>query len=134
DKEGRQTPQEDADLQCGLRVIVGEKENLEQVLKALTDEWEKAILSCDSATLRRLAADDFTLIPINGGLLPISKEDNEEAAAFMSFRVGFRLPSWTGALLSALIEQTRPKLQRVATDEVKVRIYGQVAVVTGRTA
>jgi len=81
----------------------------EEEIKSIEEERNRAILSGDAATLDRMTADDYTFITLRGEL-------RSKAEIVKGFQSGaFKYESRT---ISAL----------------KVRVYGDTAMVTGRSA
>ncbi len=80
---------------------------VEAELKKLEREWFDAVAKNDAATLNRIFADDFNAIGGDGGA--IGK-----------------------AVMVEMMSSGRVKLDEIRTDEFKLRLYGNTAVVTGR--
>ena len=80
----------------------------EEQIKSLEQERNRAILSGDAATLDRMTADDYTFITLRGEL-------RTKAEIVKGFQSGaFKYDSRT-------------------ISELKVKVYGDTAVVTGRS-
>ena len=79
----------------------------EQELLKLEQDWTNANLKADVAFLDRILADDFTWTDINGVLR-------------------------TKAQNLAVLKSGELAISSMVTDEMKVRLYGDAAVVTGR--
>jgi ketosteroid isomerase-like protein len=80
----------------------------EEQIKSIEEERNRAILSGDAATLERMTADDYTFITLRGQL-------RTKAEIVKGFQSGaFKYESRT-------------------ISELKVRVYGDTAVVTGRS-
>lgn len=80
----------------------------EEQIKSIEEERNRAILSGDAATLDRMTADDYTFITLRGEL-------RTKAEIVKGFQSGaFKYESRT-------------------ISELKVRVYGDTAVVTGRS-
>ncbi len=78
----------------------------EQELRQLNDEWVKALVRRDAATLERIMADDFVFAyPLEG----------DDKAQFLDDVL-------SGDLL----------VEHLSRENVSVRIWGQTAVLTGR--
>ena len=78
----------------------------EQTLRQMSDDWVKALVSADEATLDRLMADDFFFAyPMEG----------DEKAQFI------------GDVVSVDV-----KVEFLSRDKVSVRIWGGTAVLTGK--
>ncbi len=82
-------------------------DKIEQVIRRLENERREAILHSDVKALDGLMADDFVVTTINGRVF-------HKADELALYRDGSR------------------KLQSWDADDIKVRVYGDVAVVTGR--
>jgi ketosteroid isomerase-like protein len=80
--------------------------NEQAVLKQL-DSWIEALKRNDITALNRIIAEDFMLVEVNGNLL--NREQDLE-------------PVKSGDL----------KFQSLTTEDVKVFVYGETAIVTGR--
>jgi ketosteroid isomerase-like protein len=81
----------------------------EQEIRGLEEERNRAILNGDAATLERMTADDYTFITLRGELR--TKQEIVKGFKSGSFRYDSRTIS-----------------------DVKIRIYGDTAVVTGRSS
>ena len=80
----------------------------EKQIKSIEEERNRAILSGDAATLDRMTADDYTFITLRGEL-------RTKAEIVKGFQSGaFKYESRT-------------------ISELKVKVYGETAVVTGRS-
>jgi len=80
----------------------------EEQIKSIEEERNRAILSGDAATIDRMTADDYTFITLRGEL-------RTKAEIVKGFKSGaFKYESRT-------------------ISELKVRAYGETAVVTGRS-
>ena len=80
----------------------------EQQIKALEDERNRAILNGDASALDRMTAEDYTFITLRGELRTKSEIVN-----------GFRSGSF--------------KYDSREISDLKIRVYGNTAVVTGRS-
>lgn len=80
----------------------------EEQIKSIEEERNRAILSGDAATLDRMTADDYTFITLRGEL----RTKAEIVKGFQS-----------GAF----------KYELRTISELKVRVYGNTAIVTGRS-
>ena len=92
-----------------MMLAQGGRAEKEKEVRAVIDEFQKAVLKGGveaAATLDKYNADDFTLIQVNGAVQ--TKAENLEG--FRSGKTGF---------------------QKMDLSDVKVRIYGNTAVVTG---
>ncbi len=86
----------------------GSSLSTEEQIKSLEQERNRAILSGDAATLDRMTADDYTFITLRGEL-------RTKAEIVKGFQSGaFKYDSRT-------------------ISELKVKVYGDTAVVTGRS-
>jgi ketosteroid isomerase-like protein len=83
------------------------KEKLEQTLRMLTEELIQAYPKHEPSVLDRILADDLTVINPDGSL-------GDKAGETVGIRSG------------------KLKLESVTNDDVKVRVFGETAVVTGR--
>jgi ketosteroid isomerase-like protein len=82
--------------------------SIEEQIKSIEEERNRAILSGDAATLDRMTADDYTFITLRGEL-------RTKAEIVKGFQSGaFKYESRT-------------------ISEVKVRVFGDTAIVTGRS-
>jgi ketosteroid isomerase-like protein len=80
----------------------------EQALRQMSDNWAKALVTCDGATLDRIMADDFFFAyPMEG----------DDKAQFI------------GDVISGDV-----KVEFLAQENVGVRIFGATAVLTGRAS
>jgi hypothetical protein len=79
----------------------------EAELKRLEREWFDAVVKGDSETLNRILADDFTALNDDGGFINKSQMTEMSQAGLV-------------------------KLDEIKSDEFKLRLYGNTAVVTGR--
>ena len=84
--------------------------NAEQELRELSRQWDEASLGRDTATLARILADDFVYTDARGAVLSKSEY-------LMSF---IKAPDMTQ--------------QSFASEDISIRVYGDVAVVTGRSS
>jgi len=80
---------------------------VEQQLIKLENEWNDAVVKRDAAALEKIEADDYTFIDAEGTL-------------------------WTKAQDVATFKSGDYVATSMVADELKVRVYGHVAVVTGR--
>ena len=80
---------------------------VEQELMKLEQDWTNANVKADVAVLDRILADDYTWT------------DNDAVV-------------WTKAQNLAVIKSGESVISSMVTDDMKVRIYGDAAVVTGR--
>ena len=83
--------------------------NTEEALKKLEREWLDAYVNRDAAAIERIEADDFSITYGNGEVATKTQE-------------------------IARIKESRPEdgARSLSTEDVKVRVYGSVAVLTGR--
>ena len=87
-------------------VHVSSRIETEQTLRQMSDDWVKALVSADEATLDRLIADDFFFAyPMEG----------DDKAQFI------------GDVISGDV-----KVEILTSENVGVRIFGNTAVLTGR--
>jgi ketosteroid isomerase-like protein len=84
----------------------GKKRDEQAVLKQLGN-WIEALKRNDMTALNRIVAEDFMLVEVNGNVL--NREQDLE-------------PVKTGDL----------KFQSLTTEDVKVFVYGETAIVTGK--
>ncbi len=82
--------------------------NVEQAIKQLDNERIQAILKSDTAFIERVYADDYVVIGANGSV----RNKEQVIADFKS-----------GAL----------KVESLKDDELKVRVHGDTAILTGRS-
>jgi len=95
-------------LAFGIAIFAQQKSgSVEQALLKLEQNWTNANVKADVAFLDRILADDYTWTD-NDGVL------------------------WTKAQNLAAIKSGELKIPSMVTDDMKVRIYGDAAVVTGR--
>lgn len=80
---------------------------VEAELKKLEREWFDAVVKGDAETLKRILADDFTALNDDGSFIDKAK-------------------------MAELLQTGLVKLDEIRTDEFKLRLYGNTAVVTGR--
>ena len=83
--------------------------NGEAVLTELQQTLAKAWVGGDRATIERIIAADWTITGLDGRLTD------------------------RAAILAEVFETRRHKIQKVEIDDVRARVYGDAAVVTGRT-
>ena len=83
-------------------------ENVEQAVTKLENERVPALLRNDTAFIERVYADDYVVTGANGVVR-------------------------TRAQVVADIKSGVQKIESITNDDVKVRVYGDTAVVTGRT-
>ena len=83
--------------------------NVQEELKKLENDRAQAVLKGDTATLDRMTADDYTVINISGQLL-------------------------TKAQVLEAIKSGDLKYDQLENNDLQVRVYGDTAVLTGRTA
>jgi uncharacterized protein (TIGR02246 family) len=83
-------------------------ENVEQAVRQLDNERTQAVLKSDTAFIERVYADDYVVIGANGSV-------RNKAQVIADFK--------SGAL----------KLESYKDDELKVRVYGDTAILTGRS-
>jgi peptidylprolyl isomerase len=76
-------------------------------LKKLEREWFDAVVKRDAETLNRILADDFSALNDDGSFIDKAKMTEMSQAGLV-------------------------KLDEIKTDEFKLRLYGNTAVVTGR--
>jgi len=88
--------------------------NLEQELMRLETEFYEAYTKGDAATIERLLAEDYTHNDIRGGF--------KSRAAYMMYINA----------LSDSIKSGAMKIDSSNLDDLRVRVYGDTAVVTGR--
>jgi ketosteroid isomerase-like protein len=82
--------------------------NVEQEVRQVDDELRKALVRSDTATLDRILADDWTVTHTNG------KEQSK--AQFLD-----------------AVKSGRVKFQSMELDDVRVRVYRYLAVLTARS-
>ena len=82
--------------------------NVQEELKKLENDRAQAVLKGDTATLDRMTADDYTVINISGQLL-------------------------TKAQVLEAIKSGDLKYDQLENNDIQVRVYGDTAVLTGRT-
>jgi len=82
--------------------------NVQEELKKLENDRAQAVLKGDTATLDRMTADDYTVINISGQLL-------------------------TKAQVFEAIKSGDLKYDQLENNDIQVRVYGDTAVLTGRT-
>lgn len=82
--------------------------SVETELKKLEREWFTAVVKKDSATLDRLLAKDFVALNSDGSVI-------DKAA------------------MSEMVQAGRLQLDDIRSDEFKLRLYGNTAVVTGKS-
>lgn len=80
----------------------------EAQLKKLEREWFTAVVKKDVTTLKRIFADDFSAINTDGNFV-------------------------TKAEMLDMLKSGKMQLDDIRSDEIKVRLYGTTAVVTGRS-
>jgi peptidylprolyl isomerase len=86
----------------GVQTVGAEAE-----LKRLEREWFDAVVKGDAETLNRILADDFTALNDDGGFINKAQMTEMSKAGLV-------------------------KLDEIKSDEFKLRLYGNTAVVTGR--
>lgn len=86
----------------GLQTVSAEAE-----LKRLEREWFDAVVKGDAETLNRILADDFAALNDDGSLINKAK-------------------------MTEMLQAGLVKLDEIKSDEFKLRLYGNTAVVTGR--
>ncbi len=82
----------------------GKGGNVEQTIKALTEQWRQALLKGDAAAYDKLTADDFITIGTAGR-------------------------SFTKAEIVELLQSGKLKYDAYDYSDIKVRIYGDAAIV-----
>ncbi len=82
--------------------------NVQEELKGLENDRAQAVLKGDTAALDRMTADDYTVINISGQLL-------------------------TKAQVLEAIKSGDLKYDQLENNDIQVRVYGDTAVLTGRT-
>lgn len=82
--------------------------NAEQALMQIEREWSEAVVKRDVAILERLYADEYTFTDHDGRVLNRAQDIAE-------------------------IKSGDVKLESIVPDEMKVHVYGDAAVVTGRS-
>ena len=82
--------------------------NVQEELKKLENDRAQAVLKGDTAALDRMTADDYTVINISGQLL-------------------------TKAQVFEAIKSGDLKYDQLENNDIQVRVYGDTAVLTGRT-
>lgn len=80
-------------------------ENVEEVLTRLESEWAEALVKADIATLDRLVTDDWSFIKWDGQIESKEKQLGD-------------------------LKSGSTKVESASTDNIKVRAFGDVAVVT----
>ena len=83
---------------------------VEQELRELSRQWDEASMGRDTATLARILSDDFVYTNASGAVLSKSEY-------LMSF---IKAPDMTQ--------------QSFTSEDLNIRVYGDVAVVTGRSS
>src|SRR5262249_45096958 len=83
-------------------------ENVEQAVRQLDNDRTQAILKSDTLFIERVYADDYVVIGANGTV-------RNKAQVVADFK--------SGAL----------KVESIKDDELKVRVYGDTAILTGRS-
>jgi ketosteroid isomerase-like protein len=81
--------------------------SVEQELLKLEQEWSAALVKSDLAFLDKIEADDFTWTDYEGAV-------------------------WTKAQSLAVLKSGEDVVSSCVSDEMKARVYGDAAVVTGR--
>lgn len=95
-------------LVFGLDILAQQKTgSVEQELLKLEQGWADAIVKADVALLDRMLGDDFTYIDGEGIL-------------------------WTKTTYLSVFKSGEAEFSSMVSDEMKVRVYGDAAVVTGR--
>jgi hypothetical protein len=82
--------------------------NVQEELKRLENDRAQAVLKGDTAALDRMTADDYTVINISGQLL-------------------------TKAQVFEAIKSGDLKYDQLENNDIQARVYGDTAVLTGRT-
>jgi len=96
-------------LAFGVAILAQtQTESVEQELLKLEQDWSNADLKNDSAVLKRIFADDYLMTDSNGNV-------------------------WTKAQSLSLGESGEDIITSLSSDDWKVRVYGNAAVVTGRS-
>jgi hypothetical protein len=95
-------------LVFGLAVLAKtQSESVEQELLKLEQQWTDALVKPDLAFLDRIQADNYTFTDPEGSV-------------------------WTKAQSLALLKSGEDVISSCVADEMKARVYGDAAVVTGR--
>jgi ketosteroid isomerase-like protein len=95
-------------LVFGVAVLAQtQSESVEQELLKLEQQWTDALVKPDLAFLDRIKADDYTFTDHEGSV-------------------------WTKAQSLALLKSGEDVISSCVADEMKARVYGDAAVVTGR--
>lgn len=81
--------------------------NVEAELKRLERDWFDAVVKGDAETLKRILADDFSALNDDGTFIDKAK-------------------------MIELLQAGLVKLDEIKTDEFKLRVYGNTAIVNGR--
>lgn len=92
----------------------GQSSRSEKEIRALLDRFGKAFVEADAATLEALLADDYAHTNSNGGTL-----NKTQWLDYIKTR-------------SAELKSGRLRVDSYINDDLKIRIYGNTAVVTGR--
>ena len=95
-------------LVLGVAILAKtQTESVEQELLKLEQDWSNADLKNDSAVLKRIFADDYIMTDSNGNV-------------------------WTKARSLSLGESGEDIITSLSSDDWKVRVYGDAAVVMAR--
>jgi len=86
----------------------GETEKIKEEVRKVDDEWFHAVLKGDGDTLDRIYADDISFTYADGRMLT-------KAQAVGDIRTG------------------RNKLFKLDHDDIRIHVYGDTAILTGRT-
>src|SRR5512135_3873154 len=92
----------------GVAVLAQQKGSTEQELIKLEEEWANANVKADVAFLDRILAADWTWTDADGVI-------------------------WSKTESLAVLKSGQDKVTSMVVDDMKVRVYGNTAVVTGRT-
>src|SRR5947208_5624341 len=88
---------------------------IEQHVRQLNDEWVKAMVRADAATLERIMADDFFFT------YPLEGDDKAQFIADV-----------TSGYLKIDVTSGYLKIEHISREQVNVRIFGSSAVLTAR--
>ncbi len=95
-------------LISGAAILAQQKGSAEQELIKLEEEWANANVKADVAFLDRILAADWTWTDADGVM-------------------------WSKTESLAVLKSGQDKVASMVVDDMKVRVYGNTAVVTGRT-
>jgi ketosteroid isomerase-like protein len=93
-------------VQSSAKAQEADNGSVEKIISQMEDDWGAALVNADTATIDRIEAPDWTLTDENGNLLTKAQTDAELKAGDY-------------------------KATSFKNDEVKVRVYGDTAIVSG---